>query len=152
MAEDSESQPTLELRARREAGPFLVEVGSCEGDGQLYELGKGQAVTLGTGSAAGVRLQDRTVSNLHCELAADEQGVVVRDLGSKNGVFVGGARVPHARLEAGMASFVIGRSTVTVRLARSAAPSAAQALPGIVGCSEPMRRIAEEVRRHAGTR
>jgi len=144
----------LELRAQREPGPFLVEVGSCEGDVRLVELASGRALTLGTGSAVSVRLHDRTVSSLHCELSADEQGVVVRDLGSKNGVFVGGARVPHARLEAPAASFVIGRSIVTVRPLRAASPAPAttSALPGIVGSSEPMRRVADEVRRHAGTR
>jgi len=78
---------------------------------------------------------------------------VVRDLTSKNGVFVGGARVPRARLDpSGGACFVIGRSTVTVRPARGSMSTAASALPGIVGSSEPMRRIAEEVRRHASTR
>jgi len=76
---------------------------------------------LGSGYAAAVRLQDRTVSSLHCELRADDDGVVVSDFGSKNGVFVGGARVPQARLDmSGSASFVIGRSTVTVRPARAA--------------------------------
>jgi DNA-binding NtrC family response regulator len=41
---------------------------------------------------------------------------------------------------------------VTVSAARGSAPSGAGALPGIVGSSEPMRRVAEEVRRHAATR
>src|SRR5204862_8066856 len=49
-------------------------------------------------------------------------------------------------------SFVIGRSIVTVRPASDGAPFAAGALPGITGTSEPMRRVAEEVRRHAPTR
>jgi DNA-binding NtrC family response regulator len=152
MRQETESQQTLELRARGEPGPFLVEVGSCEGDAQLFELASGQTVTLGTGAGASVRLADRTVSACHCELRADEQGVVVADLGSKNGVFVGGARVTQARLESATASFVIGRSIVTVRPARGAAPSTGGALPGITGSSEPMRRVAEEVRRHAATR
>jgi DNA-binding NtrC family response regulator len=153
MPDEKDSQQTLELRARHEPGPFYVEVGSCEGDLRLFELGTGQLLTLGSGSAADVRLRDRTVSGLHCELCVDDEGVVVRDFGSKNGLFVGGARVPHARLDtSGSASFVIGRSTVTVRPARGHTPCSASALPGIVGNSEPMRRIAEEVRRHAGTR
>jgi len=153
MADQRDSQQTLELRARREPGPFYVEVGSCEGEVRLFELCAGRPLTLGSGHAAAVRLQDRTVSSLHCELRADDDGVVVSDFGSKNGVFVGGARVPQARLDmSGSASFVIGRSTVTVRPARGRTATSANALPGIVGSSEPMRRIAEEVRRHAGTR
>ncbi len=152
MAQDHDSQQTLELRTQRDPGPFHVEVGSCDGEAQFFELGTGQSVVLGTGSDAGLRMADSTVSCRHCELRADEEGVVVVDLGSKNGLFVGGARVPQARLEATAASFVIGRSTVTVRPAQGAPVKAASALPGIVGSSEPMRRIAEEVRRHAGTR
>jgi len=153
MADQKDSQQTLELRARPEPGPFYVEVGCSDGEVRLLELGQGQLLTFGSGCAAAVRLPDRTVSGLHCELVADEEGVVVRDLTSKNGVFVGGARVPRARLDpSGGACFVIGRSTVTVRPARGSVSTAASALPGIVGSSEPMRRIAEEVRRHAGTR
>lgn len=152
MAQEHESQQTLELRARRESGPFRVEVGGCDGETQVFELGTGQSVVLGTGAGAGLRLTDRTVSGRHCEVHADEHGVAVADLGSKNGLFVGGARVPHARLEGGCASFVIGRSTVTVRPVAGAPPQLATPLPGVVGSSEPMRRIAEEVRRHAGTR
>ncbi len=154
MAQEHESQQTLELRTGRQPGPFKVEVGGDEGDVQLIELSAGQSLTLGTGAGVGLRLNDRTVSARHCELIADEQGVVVADLGSKNGLYVGGARVPRARLEVAGASFVIGRSTVTVTVSspQSAPPKLASTLPGIVGSSEPMRRVAEEVRRHAGTR
>jgi len=152
MADQHESQHTLELRTGRQSGPFQVEVGSDDGEAQGLLLATGQSVTLGTGAGVGLRLTDRTVSSRHCELNADDQGVVVVDLGSKNGLYVGGARVPRARLEGDGASFVIGRSTVTVRAARGAPVKIACALPGIVGSSEPMRRIAEDVRRHAGTR
>lgn len=152
MVEEHESHPTLELTAGRQRGPFLVEVGSCEGEAQVFELACGQKATLGTGPGATVRLFDRTVSGRHCQLEADEQGVVVGDLGSKNGVFVGGARVAQARLGSGTASFVIGRSIVTVRPTSGSERSRGSALPGITGNSEPMLRVAEEVRRHAATR
>jgi DNA-binding NtrC family response regulator len=114
----------------------------------------GQAVRLGAGPHVEIRVRDRAVSAQHCRLVADERGVVVTDLASKNGVFVGGARVPAARLDPGTGSFVIGRSIVTVRPAARGAPAplGASALPGVVGSSEPMRRVAEEVRRHAATR
>jgi len=152
MGENHETHPTLELRTSREAGPFQVEVGGDEDEPRSLELLPGQTIILGTGLGVGLRLTDRTVSSRHCELMVDEQGVVVRDLGSKNGLYVGGARVPHARLEANGASFVIGRSIVTVRPSRGAPAPLGSSLPGIVGSSEPMRRIAEEVRRHARTR
>jgi DNA-binding NtrC family response regulator len=154
MSKEIDGLQTLELRPRPAAGPWQLEVGSCEGEVGLYELARGQRLTLGAGASADVRVRDRAVSGQHCRLSADEQGVTVTDLGSTNGVFVGGARVPVARLEPGTSSFVIGRSIVTVRLAPQGGHlvSSVSALPGIVGTSEPMRRVAEEVRRHAPTR
>src|SRR3954467_5429511 len=144
MAQDQQSQQTLELRARCEPGPFRVEVGGSDGVTQVFELGMGRSVVIGTGPDAGLRLADRTVSGRHCELHADEHGVAVADLGSRNGLFVGGARVSLARLDGGGASFVIGRSTVTIRPAADAPPTLASPLPGVVGSSDPMRRIADE--------
>lgn len=154
MSDEGEGQPTLELRARPAAGPWHVEVGSCGGEVGSFELACGGQVTLGSGPSAELKVLDRAVSSLHCRLSCDDQGVTVTDLGSKNGVFVGGARVPVARLEPSAASFVIGRSTVTVRpaSATSVSPAGGSVLPGIIGTSEPMRRIAEEVKRHAMTR
>lgn len=152
MSDEQESLKTLELRTRAESGPFKVEVGCPDGDTQVFALRVGQRVCLGSGPNADVRIADRTVSSRHCELHADEEGACVSDLGSKNGVFVGGARVPRARLDGAAASFVIGRSTVSVCPAREPTVDVGVGLPGIVGSSEPMRRVADEVRRHAATR
>lgn len=154
MTQEHDGQQTLELRASPVAGPWLVELGSGEGEGGLFELRWGSSLVLGSGPHADARVRDRTVSARHCRLSGGELGVTVTDLDSRNGVFVGGARVPTARLEPGGASFVIGRTTVTVRAMAPGMPlpSSGSVLPGIVGTSEPMRRVAAEVRRHASTR
>jgi DNA-binding NtrC family response regulator len=47
-----------------------------------------KAVTIGRGESCDVRLEDRRVSILHCEVAPTDQGVLVRDHGSKNGTWV----------------------------------------------------------------
>ncbi|HVY26700.1 MAG TPA: sigma 54-interacting transcriptional regulator [Polyangiaceae bacterium] len=152
MAENHDAQQTLELPARPQAGPFLVEVGSPDGVARVFELAPGQQLSFGSGPQVSVRLDDRTVSARHCQLVADARGVLLDDQGSRNGVFVGGARVVQARLGGETASFVIGRCIVTVRSARPGDAAAGPALPGIIGGSEPMRRVADEVRRHATTR
>jgi DNA-binding NtrC family response regulator len=50
-------------------------------------------VIVGRNSACRVVLDDGKVSAVHAEFVATEQGVRVRDLGSRNGTFVGGVRV-----------------------------------------------------------
>lgn len=152
MAENHDSMQTLELKALERGGPFWVEVGSPDGQPRVFELRPGRRLSFGSGPRASVHLDDRTVSALHCELLADERGVLLGDLDSKNGVFVGGARVTQARLGGEVTSFVIGRSIVTVRSVRDSEPASGTPLPGIIGSSEPMLRVAEEVRRHAATR
>lgn len=55
-------------------------------------------VLVGTGAGAGLRLTDPTVSSAHCELTVDEGGLKVRDLGSRNGTFIGDRRVVEVSL------------------------------------------------------
>ena len=46
-------------------------------------------VSVGRGESCELRLDDRRVSTMHCELVPTELGVLVRDLGSKNGTWIG---------------------------------------------------------------
>ena len=60
--------------------------------------GKGVAidvdpVTLGRDAGAQLVLADQEVSSFHCELRATNEGILVKDLGSTNGTFIGGLRV-----------------------------------------------------------
>jgi DNA-binding NtrC family response regulator len=57
-----------------------------------------ERMVIGTGQTADVRLTDETVSALHVEIFLEADGVRVRDLGSKNGVFLAGHRVSDAWL------------------------------------------------------
>jgi DNA-binding NtrC family response regulator len=143
---------TVEIARQPSHGPWLLEVGSPTGTAPLL-LRVGQRVTLGSGKGAALCVQDRAVSNLHCSVLGTEQGVVVEDLGSTNGVFVGDARVVSAVLFGAGAHFVIGRTIINVR---SETPDDSialeESLPGLVGNSAPMRRLVREVRRHAKMR
>jgi pSer/pThr/pTyr-binding forkhead associated (FHA) protein len=54
-------------------------------------------VVIGTADLTDLRLKDTAVSRFHCELSpARRGGVLLRDLGSKNGVVVGGVTVREA--------------------------------------------------------
>jgi DNA-binding NtrC family response regulator len=77
----------------------------------------------------------------------------VEDLGSKNGLYVGGARVTSALLAESGAAFVVGRSAVSVRtIEYDEQDCPSDPLPGVIGSSAPMLRVARLVRRHAKSR
>ena len=146
--------PTLELAPALERGPWGVEIGSTEG-AHVVSLESGDSLVIGSGVTSELRVHDRTVSSRHARLRATPLGVTVEDLDSRNGVFVAGARVSSARLSGAAASFVVGRTVVTVRALSEVGgdvPPAADPVPGLVGDSLPMRRVAAQVRKCAGLR
>jgi transcriptional regulator of acetoin/glycerol metabolism len=145
----SDSDHTMELEWPQAKGPWLLELGSASGTTtRVLELG--ERLVLGGSAHADVRLRDRTVSARHASVRASSEGVRVEDLGSKNGVFVGAARVDSVLLPGSGSSFVLGRTTVSVRPHSPADDvGEVETLPGVVGTAAVMRRLAREVRRHA---
>lgn len=161
MSEDDNEPPsaahldasTLELSREHESGPWAIEVGS-PARSESYPLDRDARVTLGSGSDVDVRIEDRTVSSRHAQVESTGSGLRVDDLASKNGVYVGGARVQSAWLVGDRSSFVIGHTTVTVRPlhgARTERP-VSSSVPGLVGSSLPMQRLCAEIRRCAPLR
>ncbi len=57
--------------------------------------------TLGRGSGATLLIMHNTVSRLHCEISERDGALVVRDLDSLNGTFVGETRVTQSVLRPG---------------------------------------------------
>lgn len=146
---------TLEIDASAPTAGWILEVGSVHGV-QNFPLAPKERTTLGSGRAAPLRIADAAVSSAHCRIEATEHGVFVEDLCSRNGLWVGGARVERAMLRGSGTSFVVGRTTVLVRheLADDAAIVAegVEAVPGIIGSSPPMRRLLRDIRRYAALR
>lgn len=56
---------------------------------------------IGRGQGATVLIKHGTVSRTHCEISASGEALIVRDLNSKNGTFVGEARIVEAALKPG---------------------------------------------------
>jgi hypothetical protein len=83
-------------------------------DGRRYQL-TGPVTVIGRGSDADVVLDDPGVSRRHAEIRLEQDGPVVRDLGSTNGTFVDGERSGAARLRDGSV-ITIGRTRITVAL------------------------------------
>ncbi len=70
-----------------------------EGAGRVIPLPRPPArVVLGRSEDVEVPLRDADASREHAELVLDADGATIRDLGSKNGVFVGEERVRERRL------------------------------------------------------
>lgn len=142
---------TQEVTGQSTRGPWFLELGSAEGTIRA-RLELGRPLVLGAGANADVRVSDPTVSGQHCRVTGTPHGLVVDDLGSKNGVFVGSARVPRAVLGGRTGVFVIGRTTVVAKAVEPDGGREGAGLPGMVGSSAAMLHVAELVRRHAPLR
>jgi DNA-binding NtrC family response regulator len=107
-------------------------------------------LTVGTSPSADVIVGDPTVSSRHCALTGSCAGVFIEDLGSRNGTYVGTARIREACGSVGTV-VTIGRTTLVISAAEPPEiGDPGDPLPGIVGASLAMRRLAEQVRRLAG--
>jgi DNA-binding NtrC family response regulator len=133
---------TDEIECGRTQGPFRVVVRSM-GEVVSRILAVGGTLRFGSGPEADVRIADPTVSALHCELIARQDGVLVRDLGSRNGVLLGNGKIEEALLRDGRGEILIGRSTLSIG-ARSE-PKGEGDL-GIVGASRAMEEVRDKVR------
>src|SRR5690242_3059066 len=69
--------------------------------------------TAGSAPTCGVVIADRAVSRLHFALAPRDDGLWIKDVGSRNGTFLGGAKIMEARVPAG-ASLRVGTTEISV--------------------------------------
>jgi DNA-binding NtrC family response regulator len=88
---------TIATRGRIEVRGGKLAV--AKGTGSKKELDVGpETVVVGRNEACDLVLDDRKVSAVHVELVATERGVRLRDLGSRNGTFIGDTRIGEAYL------------------------------------------------------
>ena len=99
-------------------------------------------LVVGRAEGAHVVLDDPEISALHCELRATTEGVVLRDLGSTNGTFIGKIRVrdvllgERTEITVGQTHLVVeptGKKRVDVGFSAS--------FGSLVGTSPKMRRL-----------
>ncbi len=112
----------------------------------------GRAV-LGSAAGVDIAVNDPAVSRLHMELEARDDGVWVRDLGSRNGTFVEGVLVQSARVPDG-GRLQAGSTTFTVSY--EPAPAPVDLWPGerfgpLLGRSVAMRELFARLARVAPT-
>src|SRR3954465_1793012 len=110
----------------------------------------GERVGIGTSPANELTLTDPTVSHYHLELRC-EDGVLVKDLGSRNGTFVGDVRINEAVVPIGT-RIRIGRTILALLDATIAPPETPLPppdVPGLVAASPTMQEIGRTVERLA---
>jgi DNA-binding NtrC family response regulator len=148
VEEPAPSSATLEIAVLEVAGGWNIELQDDAG-ARRFALSKRRLV-VGTSSTCDVVVQDPTVSSRHCALSVLGDGVSIEDLGSRNGTFVGSARVREAWGRAG-AAVSIGHSTIVVHAddGRGLGAPPGEPLSGVAGGSIAMRRLADQVRRLA---
>lgn len=145
-------EATLELKWEPERGPWVIHVG--EDSARTVTLTQGESMVLGSAVHADLRVADRCVSGTHCRLEAVPGGVVVEDLGSTNGVLLGQGRVTRALIGTGGA-FVVGQTLIAIERPEHESPplgARGKVVPGLVGTSHAMRRVALDVHRCAALR
>jgi len=139
---------TEEITVSRGARTWTLEV---QDDSSVRRVPiSDKPLVFGSSSGADIRVHDRTVSSRHCEIVAVGARVGVRDLGSRNGTFVGGARVNEAWATEGT-TIAIGQTTLVCASLdeQEDEDELAEPLPGVAGSSKLMRRLAAQVRRLA---
>jgi DNA-binding NtrC family response regulator len=114
-------------------------------DGRRVPLGA-RPLTVGTDPASDVVLSDPAVSARHGQVHRVGNTWVFTDLGSTNGVWIGGARVTAAALGPGV-TLTLGRTRVEC-VPEVEAPAAVIA-PSLVGASPAMDRVRAAIARYA---
>jgi len=109
-------------------------------------------VILGRNPACQIVVDDAKVSAVHVEFLATEEGVRVRDLGSRNGTYVGDVRIGQILL-ANASNLRIGNTSIQFEPAglEKVAVSSIPAFGPLVGQSEGMRQIFERLGKIAPT-
>ena len=97
----------------------------------------------GSSAHTEIVIADRAVSRLHFDAAPEEDGLWVRDLGSRNGTFVNGVRVMEARVPPG-ATVRVGATDIAVTYGAPATPEGLwpeATFGGLLGTSARMREV-----------
>jgi DNA-binding NtrC family response regulator len=126
--------PQLEIAVTREGGAPCSRAAILPGD----------RIRVGSHQSNELVLDDRSVSRFHCSLTAGPQGWTLTDSSSRNGTFLGGARVRDIDLPRPSCEITLGESTLQLRelgANLSTQIPACSSWGDLYGQSVPMRRL-----------
>jgi DNA-binding NtrC family response regulator len=110
----------------------------------------GERLAIGTSPDNELVLTDPTVSRYHLELRC-EDGILVKDLGSRNGTYAGDVRISQALVPVGT-RLKIGRTVIAlydVGVEPTPPPIRPPEVPGLVAASSSMQEIGRAIERLA---
>lgn len=151
MVQRKSVDATVVAKGRVEVRGGTLKVNRGQANKQSLEVGP-ETQVIGRNEACDLVLDDRKVSAVHMELVATERGVRVRDLGSRNGTFIGDTRVGEVYLMK-PTLLTVGESLLEFSPTTPEQvdiPEVAQFGP-LVGVSQGMRGVFERCRKAAPT-
>lgn len=92
---------------------WYVEFKHADAERQRIRIDEGKPIRIGRGSDSDTRIPDAALSRLHCEIMIQGHQLVVNDLGSSVGTFVGQEKIQSQALESGQ-TFRAGNTRFTV--------------------------------------
>ncbi|MCB9691784.1 MAG: sigma 54-dependent Fis family transcriptional regulator [Alphaproteobacteria bacterium] len=122
-------------------------------DGGLDRTFENDVVRIGATPGNHIQLQDVTVSRRHAEISRTRDGIVLRDLGSTNGTFVGAVRIKEVYLGENR-TFRVGKTEMRFTLDDEVVeivPANETRFEGLVGRSVAMREVFSVLDRVART-
>jgi DNA-binding NtrC family response regulator len=120
---------------------LLVRVEEGSDEGKQATIGK-DGLSMGAGSACGLVLTDPAVSRNHAQFLPSRGGALVRDLESRNGTYVGGARIQEALVPIGGEVVVGGtRLRIVDGGGPQLPPSTRERFGQLLGASRVMREV-----------
>ena len=147
-----ESETVAIARPPRFPLSVVVRVLGARAEPAVYKLESG-TITLGAGSQANVIIDSETVSRRHAEVSLVEEGVRVRDLGSRNGTYYLGQRIetmvlaPGSRVTLGSIEVVIEPDLGALEQGTAKDTS----YRGLLGVSPAMRKLFATLARLEGS-
>ncbi len=141
---DSGSFETASMPVEKK-GPVRVKLvflsGPDAGKSRVLEAGR---YVLGTSSSCDYVMKDRAISRQHLTLEVREDGVLARDMGSRNGSFCEGMRFTELEVRPG-AVLKLGTSELKIvpedSRERVIPPSSKTSFGSLVGASRKMREV-----------
>jgi DNA-binding NtrC family response regulator len=149
IEDDRSSGRTLELAPSPRPHSWALDIQDERSSRRV--LLSTEALVVGSGGKADIVIDDRAVSARHCAVSALGSGVAIVDLGSRNGTFVGTARIKEAWGGPGT-TITIGQTTlVCTSVGDETSDEDLRAAPllRLAGASPAMSAVAAQVRRLA---